>query len=99
MTSQDYKACWTSQDEAGVFIGKAIATINSELGTINNETQNLIGTWDPSASKTEYETRQQTWTTAANDIVRVLEAFKKCMHDIAGVSSDTETAAARRMAT
>ncbi|MDQ3734968.1 MAG: hypothetical protein M3400_13430 [Actinomycetota bacterium] len=98
MTAQDYAASWTAQDEAAGFIGKAIGTINGHLDTINTETQALLSTWNDSESQTEYNRRQSTWTAAATEIVRVLESFKTSMNKVAGVSSDTEKAAAKGLA-
>jgi len=98
MSELDYAASWTGQEEAAGFVGKAISKIQSELDTINTETQALLARWKDSTSQAEYNARQTTWTKAANEVVRVLGDFQASLTKAAGISSDTEGAATTRLA-
>jgi len=92
-----YRVSWLGQGEAAVFVQSARDQIQSELDLINTQSQALIGAWEDTQSKGEYQTRQDTWTRAANDIIMALDKFKTSLNTSADISSSTERAAAITM--
>lgn len=98
MSGLDYQASWTAQDGAGADIGNAVSSLQDSLAEINSQTDALLALWNNSDSESTFVDRQTQWTKAAEQIRDVLNEFKTSMHTSAGISSDTEAAAARTMA-
>lgn len=92
-----YRVSWNDQSDAAGYVDKAISSFQTELDGINSETNALLARWDDSDSQGAYQARQQKWTKAATDIMEVLSKFKASLVTSAGISSDTEAAAASQM--
>lgn len=84
-----YRVSWALQGEAAANIGRAIATMDSELSAVNAQVNALMGTWDSDA-QVAYLARQQQWNSAADNIKAALMKFQASMNTAADIASSAE---------
>lgn len=84
---------FTALAEAGIDIKKAVDELDTKLSQLDADARPLVETWEGKA-QTAYFQRQQTWTTAATDLKRILSdiqvAVNKSKDDYAATESNAE---------
>ena len=90
MSNGQYRVSWALQGDAAASVNAAIATMDSELSTINSQVNALIGQWDSDAQQA-YLARQQQWNTASDNIKAALQQFMQGLSTSADISSGTES--------
>jgi len=98
MTADWYKVSWDEQLNASCYVDKAMSSCRLDIDQMKTETDAMLGSWDPGATKDAYTVRQQTWLTSANDILDILAEFKASLATSADISSCAEAKNASTMA-
>jgi len=85
-----YQTSWVMQAEAASSVSAAIGSMDAQLGDLNTQVSNLIGTWDSDAREA-YLARQQQWNSAGDNIKTALQQFVSGLNSSADTASSTES--------
>jgi 6 kDa early secretory antigenic target len=69
---------FAAMNQAASDIQAGINKLSSDLDQLNTDAAPLVQTWSGSAQEA-YHQRQQTWTTAANDLAQMLRDIQKAL--------------------
>jgi WXG100 family type VII secretion target len=82
---------FTALQAASQHISTAIGSLHSQLGDLESAAKPLVSTWHGNAQR-EYAVRQQQWTSAAQDLTRILTEIKRSLEESAQEYQATEQA-------
>jgi ESAT-6 family protein len=80
---------FAAMHQAAADIQSAINKLSSDLEQLDADAKPLVSTWVGDA-QTAYYQRQQTWTTAANDLSQMLRDIQKALVDSTSDYHSTE---------
>jgi 6 kDa early secretory antigenic target len=81
--------------QASVDIQKALNALTNQLGELERDGAELVGTWDGAAQQA-YRERQARWSRAADDLSQILRQIKLAVDDSLTDYQDTERKATNR---
>jgi 6 kDa early secretory antigenic target len=80
---------FNAMHQAAADIQSAINKMTSDLDQLNSDAQPLVQTWSGPA-QASYHERQQTWTTAANDLAQMLRDIQRALVESTADYNSTE---------
>lgn len=80
-----------AMQQAAADIQSAINKLSSDLDQLNSDAAPLVSTWTGPA-QAAYHQRQQTWTSAANDLAQMLRDIQKALVESTQDFNSTENA-------
>lgn len=80
--------------QASADISRALGSIESQLGALEQAAAPLVQTWDGEA-RHAYELRHRTWRTAAEELARTLREIRVAVDESAADYAATERRATR----
>ncbi|GAA2345569.1 WXG100 family type VII secretion target [Dactylosporangium salmoneum] len=78
-------------NQAAADISSALASMQSELDTVNSTVQPLVATWQSDAQEA-FQQRKAEWTNAANDLHQLLNGIKSAVTKSAEIMQAREKA-------